>query len=120
MRAADQRPRAGRRSRLPGCLLLAGLLGLAACGSEGSGNLLGTPQAQEFLDSTCAQQLEELYPGAQIRAIEREREGGHDVWGVELDNGREVEFDANDCELLEDEPADGDDDDDGGDEPNDD
>jgi len=40
------------------------------------------------------------YPGAKVRATELEMEGGVLLYSVELDNGAEVELDANTGDIL--------------------
>jgi hypothetical protein len=118
---ANQQPGGGPgRRALLGILLLPALLGAAAC-SDGDGpNLVGTAREAEF--DSCRDELAALAEArnadgtpAEILVIEEEREGGRDVWGVELSNGVEIEFDAATCEVLEiehgDDDAGGDDDD---------
>ncbi|HEY7530941.1 MAG TPA: hypothetical protein VIC56_09725 [Gemmatimonadota bacterium] len=107
-RACGCRPPGGR-------LLLAALLAIA-CSGDGE-NLVGTPREAEF--DSCRDELAALAESrnadgtpADILVIEEEREGGRDVWGVELSNGVEIEFDAATCEVLEIEHGD---DDSGGD-----
>jgi len=39
--------------------------------------------------------VEAAHPGAATLAIEFDREGGRDIWEVELDNGLDVQVDAN-------------------------
>lgn len=41
-----------------------------------------------------------LHPGAKVTATELEREGGRLLYSIELDNGAEVELDANDGTVL--------------------
>ena len=118
MRADDSRLSARKGSWLLVCLFLAAALGMAACSDDSSsGNLVGTPEASDFDD--CLDELEALAEAhnadgslADILSIEREREDGKDVWGVELSNGTEIEFDEATCEVLEIEHGD---DDEGGD-----
>jgi hypothetical protein len=123
MKAAEQLSRAGGRFSLPGSLLVAALVGIAACSSGDGPNLVGTAQEAQF--DECRDELAALDEArnpdgtpAEILVIEREREGGRDVWGVELSNGVEIEFDAGTCEVLEIEH--GDDDGPGGDDDDDD
>ncbi len=40
------------------------------------------------------------YPGASVLATELEKEGGRLLYSIELDNGAEVEMDANDGTIL--------------------
>lgn len=123
MRAGEQQTRAARRSWITGCLflVLAVAIGAAACSGGDGPNLLGTPEQADF-DAACSAELaavqaENGWGDATISAIEREREGGHDVWGVELSNGVEIEFATDEgCRLLEIEHGD---DDDGGDDDDD-
>lgn len=118
MRTAQHHARAAARSSLRAFLFLAGLLAAAACSSGDGPNLVGTAQEAQF--DECRDELAALDEArnadgtpAEILVIERESEGGHDVWGVELSNGVEIEFDAGTCEVLEIEH--GDDDGPGGD-----
>ena len=119
MRPADQQLRAGTRSWVVPALLLTVAVGAAACSGDGP-NLMGTVQQAEF-EEACLAELEEVqrangWEDAEIVVIEREREGGIDVWGVELSNGVEIEFASGEgCRVLEiehgDDDAGGDDDD---------
>ena len=120
MTMADRHRGAGNRLGSAARLFLAVALGAAACSGDGP-NLLGTPQQAEF-DEACSAELaavqaENGWAETEIVTIEREREDGIDVWGVELDNGVEIEFAADQgCRLLEiehgDDDAGGEDDDD--------
>ena len=118
MRANEHRTSAARRA-LTWLVPAIGLL-LMGCGDDESGNLLGTAEQATF-EAACDAELEAVkaqngWQDAEIVEIEREREGGHDVWGVSLDNGVEIEFATDEgCRLLEiehGEDDDGDDDDD--------
>jgi hypothetical protein len=121
MRAAQQQTRARRRSWMVGCLFMGVSLGAAACSGGDGPNLLGTAQQADF-EQACSEELaavqaEHGWGDAEVVAIEREREDGIDVWGVELNNGVEIEFAADqECRLLEiehgDDDSDGDDHDD--------
>ena len=123
MRAGDQNTRACRRLWIAGCLFLGVALGAAACSDGDGSNLLGTPQAELFNDK-CGDALTQViaehpeWGNPTPVTIEREREDGINVWGVELSNGVEVEFAEDDpgCRVLEiehgDDDAGGDDDDD--------
>jgi hypothetical protein len=119
MRVEERQTRASGRSWIPGCLFLAAALVATAC-SDNEPNLVGTAQQAEF-EADCSGALAGIpeAQGAEIEAIEREREGGIDVWGVELSNGVEIEFASGEggCRVLEiehgDDDAGGDDDDDG-------
>ncbi len=44
--------------------------------------------------------VEAVNPGASTLAVEFDREGGKDVWEVELDNGQDVKVDASTGEIL--------------------
>ena len=53
------------------------------------------------LTAVQAQQIaEEANPGVATLAVEFDRENGHDIWEVELDNGQDVKVDANSGEIL--------------------
>jgi len=126
MKPGQEQSRAGKHLWIAGCLFMAVVLGPAAC-SEGDGqNLVGTPQPELF-NENCSAALETVKAengwGSDVTVvtIEREREDGINVWGVELSNGVEIEFaeDEPGCRVLEIEHGDddvgGDDDDDAGD-----
>ena len=53
------------------------------------------------LTAVQAQQIaEDANPGVATLAVEFDRENGHDIWEVELDNGQDVKVDANSGEIL--------------------
>ena len=53
------------------------------------------------LTAVQAQQIaEEANPGVATLAVEFDRENGHDIWEVELDNGQDVKVDANSGQIL--------------------
>ena len=57
--------------------------------------------AQTRVTAEQAKSIAELAnPGATALAVEFEREGGRGIWEVELDNGLEVEIDANSGVIL--------------------
>ena len=60
-----------------------------------------TPPAQTGVTADEAQAIvEEAYPGVKTLAVEFDREGGKDVWEVELDNDQDVKVDASTGEIL--------------------
>lgn len=87
------------------------------------GILLNAPAAAQAQQSQLTpdearQAAEAVSPGATATDVSMEREGGLDVYEVQLDNGMEVEIDAATGEILETElEDDGDDANDGPDEP---
>ena len=44
--------------------------------------------------------VQKAYPAATSLAVEFDREGGKDIWEVELDNGMDVKVDASTGEIL--------------------
>lgn len=123
MRATAHHLRAGMRHGVVTFLLLTVALGVAACSGGDGANILGTPQQAEF-ETACNEALAQVrvengWESAEIVAIEREREDGIDVYGVQLDNGVEIEFASDEgCRVLEiehqDDDDEGEDDDDAG------
>lgn len=60
-----------------------------------------TAPAGLALTAVQAQQIaEDANPGVATLAVEFDRENGHDIWEVELDNGQDVKVDANSGEIL--------------------
>ena len=60
-----------------------------------------TPPAQTAITADEAQAtVEKAYPGATTIAVEFDREGGKDMWEVELDNDLDVKVDAASGEIL--------------------
>ena len=59
------------------------------------------PPAQTAITAVEAQAIvEKAYPGATTIAVEFDREGGKDMWEVELNNDLDVKVDAASGEIL--------------------
>ena len=71
------------------------------CGPEDEDEADETAPAGLTLTAVQAQQIaEEANPGVATLAVEFDRENGHDIWEVELDNGQDVKVDANSGQIL--------------------
>lgn len=94
-------------------LLVVGVLGAIAYTAYAQAPITGGDEESESQDSGAAlqsqagitrEQAQALaiaqYPGAKVRATELENEGGILLYSMELDNGAEVEVDANTGTVL--------------------
>lgn len=94
-------------------LLVVGALGAVVYSVYAQGPITDGDEASETQDNNPALQgqagitREEAetialtqYPGAKVLATELEKEGGRLLYSIELDNGAEVEVDANDGTSL--------------------
>jgi uncharacterized membrane protein YkoI len=92
-----------------GSLMVAGVI--AADPYGGAAQRDGALQGDE---AQAAEIAVKAYPGAEVREIESEKEGGRLLWEVELSNGVEVEIDLTTAEIVDSEQGDdGEDGDDG-------
>ena len=72
------------------------------CGPQDEGDAADeTAPAGLTLTAVQAQQIaEEANPGVATLAVEFDRENGHDIWEVELENGQDVKVDAKSGQIL--------------------
>jgi uncharacterized membrane protein YkoI len=94
-------------------LLVVGVIGAIAYTAYAQAPITGGDEESESQDSGAAlqsqagitrEQAEAIalaqYPGAKVRATELENEGGILLYSMELDNGVEIEMDANTGKVL--------------------